>query len=246
MRYPAILFVIALFPLTNSNAQYVFEGRVKERSLFNKDGVMPNYVKDFWYVDSVQEYFMNEQAQFDSCNIAYFLDSLSLIINLESRSLLEKAGIPVGLYHGVYFTKHKEGRKEVQVDKDMYIAFLGLDMERFRIKINFISFNRQYVMNYDLDYQKRKISFLRMFTYKFNDQEYISISCQMQDDKLVISTHYNKQDLVLTITPRESKWNSTKRKVGLNKKSLTIFLPPRETKDIQDLLNEQDSAKSNN
>jgi len=230
---PLALCIALILSQLSSSGQYVFEGKIQSPSLFNKNGALPENVKDLWYLGSIEDYKKKEETQLDSCDIAYFNDSLGKVMDIETEAILKQTGVFNGFYHGVYFTKHKEGKREVQVNKDMYIAYLGLDLNRFNVWVNFVSLNRQYVMNYGLE-RKDNFAIFRIFSYSSN----IEIRGEIQEQNLVINTTYNKQDLKLTISPRESKADAMKRKMGINKKPLTVFLP-QETKNLEEVIDEQ-------
>ena len=223
-HYLTLLFLI--IGLSNVLGQYSFEGRSRVTTTFNNVERTKDEKKDIWYVSSKEEYYAHEEHLFDTCNIAYFHDSLSRITEEQDIAILNQTGIDYGFYHGIYYTIKKERTKEIHEDKDYYIAYIGIDLNRFNIRVGYRGYNNQYVMDYNIEHRNNKIIYFRLFTDSWFDINAINIRAEIQKSNLIITNYYNKQKLTLTLSPYESGMARKMRSLGLNKKPLSVFKVP--------------------
>jgi hypothetical protein len=221
-----LTLIISVLFISNIFAQRNFEGRSRVTTTMTNIDRTKDEKKDIWYVSSKDEYTKHEEHLFDTSNIAYFHDSLSLVMEESDEALLKRTGVDYGFYHGMYYVVRKERTKEFHDDKDNYIAYIGLDLNRFNVRVSYRGFNNQYVMDYNIVHQKNKIVYFRLTTESWFDIYAINIRAEMQKNNLVIINHYNRQTLTLTVSPYESGMSKTMRSVGLNKKPLSVFLVP--------------------
>lgn len=210
---------------TEIKAQYNFEGRSREMTTYNQVTIPLEDQKDIWYVETENEYKKREEHLYDTCNVAYFHDSLKLIMEEQDMAILNQTGVDYGFYHGMYYVLRKERNKDVRDDKHIYIGYLGLDLNRFNVRVSYRAFNSKYVMDYNIEHKNNKIVYFRLITNSWLDIDAINIAAEIQKNKLVITNKYNKQTLTLTVTPYEGGMASTMRKIGLNKKPLSVFKP---------------------
>lgn len=221
-------YIILLSILLSShfiNAQN-FEGRTRVKSTRNSVDFSKDDKKDIWYVLSKDEYRKREGHLFDTTSIAYYQDTITEVMGEDDEALLKKTGVDYGFYHGIYYVIRKERTKEYHDDKDYYVAFLGLDLNRFNVRVSYRGFNNQYVLDYNIKRQKNKHVYFRLITESWFDINAIKMRAEMQRNTLVLTNFYNKQSLTLYITPFENKFNQIMRKWGLNKKPLSVFLVP--------------------
>jgi hypothetical protein len=210
----------------NGFAQHNFEGRSRVETTLNVVDKTKDEKKDIWYVSSRNEYAKHEEHLFDTCNLAYFHDSLSKVMDEQDMAILKQTGVDFGFYHAIYYVVRKDHNKEIHDDKDNYLAYIGLDLNRFNIHVAYRGYNNQYVMDYNIEHKKNKIIYFRLITDNWFDINAINIRAEIQKGNLVITNHYNKQTLTLTISPYEAGMSKTMRSVGLNKKPLSVLLNP--------------------
>jgi len=221
-----ILISISFSLINNCFAQFNFEGRSRVRTTMNNIERTKDEKKDIWYVLNRNEYYKHEEHLFDTCNIAYLHDTLSHIMEDQDQAILKQTGVDYGFYHGMYYVVRKERTKEFHDDKDQFIAYIGLDLNRFNIRVSYRGYNNQYVMDYNIEHQNKKMIYFRLFTDSWTDVYAINIRAEIQKNKLVITNQYNKQTLTLTVTPYEGGMSKFMRSIGLNKKPLSVFLVP--------------------
>ena len=223
----ALLLILPLgvLFLQNGFAQN-FEGRSRVTTTFNNIERTKEEKKDIWYVKTKDEYYKHEEHLFDTCNIAYFHDSLSKVMDEQDQAIFKQTGVDYGFYHGMFYVVRKERTKEYHDDKNYYIAYVGLDLNRFNVRVSYRGFNNQYVMDYNIEHKNNNIVYFRFYTDLWFDINAINIRAEIQKNNLVITNHYNKQTLTLTVTPYENGTSSFLRSLGLNKKPLSVFLIP--------------------
>ena len=225
-KYIFLTLSLSVLLLSNIFAQRNFEGRSRVTTTMTNIDRTKDEKKDIWYVSSKAEYYKHEEHLFDTCTIAYIHDTLSLIMDESDEAVLKRTGVDYGFYHGMYYVVRKERTKELHDDKDSYIAYIGLDLNRFNVHVSYRGFNNQYVMDYNIEHQKNKIVYFRLQTDSWFDVYSINIRAEMQKNNLVITNHYNRQTLTLTVSPYEGGMSKKMRSMGLNKKPLSVFLVP--------------------
>lgn len=221
-----LILSLSILFIQNNFAQRNFEGRTRVVTTFNNIERTKDEKKDIWYVKTRKDYYKGEEHLFDTCNIAYFRDSISKVMGEQDEAILKQTGVDYGIYHGMFYIVRKERTKEYHDDKDYYIGYIGLDLNRFNVRVGYRGFNNQYVMDYNIEHQKDKIVYFRFFTDSWFDVSAINITAEIQKNKLVITNHYNKQTLTLNVTPYEGGMPKLMRSMGLNKKPLSVFVNP--------------------
>ena len=228
-------YIALLVILLSSHFSYAqnFEGRTRVKSTRNAVDFSKDDKKDIWYVLSKDEYRKREEHLFDTTNMAFYQDTITEVMGEDDEALLKKTGVDYGFFHGVYYVVRKERTKEYHDDKDYYIAFLGLDLNHFNVRVSYRGFNNQYVLDYNIKRQKNKQVYFRLITESWFDINAIKMRAEMQRNTLVLTNFYNKQSLTLYITPFENKFNQLLRNWGINKKPLSVFLVPPAPKKKQ-------------
>lgn len=233
-----IFFFFSFFYLFSFSQN--FEGKLKEIKPYNLDGDTKHSFKSVWYTASTDEYITEQTKQLDTNNIAYYTESNDMIAGKYDQYLLNKLGITFGFYHGVYYaanTDVKKKRKTAIPTIDYFLAYLGIDLNKCNVHVNFVGINRQYVMKYDLNPKERTLAFFRMSSNIIDDNREFKITVVATRDKATIKILYNLQELTLTLTPYERKRDALLRKIGLNKKEL-VLLQDAPAKSLEELMNE--------
>lgn len=239
MRLYTLLFFI-VFGLSSFSQN--FEGKLKEIQPYNLEADTKQSFKSVWYVSAPDEFVTAQTKQLDTNNIAYYTEANDMISGKYDQYLLNKLGIPFGFYHGVYYaanTDMKKKRKTAIPTIDYYLAYLGIDLRKCNVHVNFVGINRQYVMKYDLNPKERSIAFFRMSSNVIDENREFKIVVTALRDKATIKVLYNLQELTLTLTPYERKRDAFLRKLGLNKKEL-VLLQDAPAKSLEELMNDKD------
>ena len=95
-----LTLIISVLFISNIFAQRNFEGRSRVTTTMTNIDRTKDEKKDIWYVSSKDEYNKHEEHLFDTSNIAYFHDSLGLVMEESDEALLKRTGVDYGFYHG--------------------------------------------------------------------------------------------------------------------------------------------------
>ena len=114
----ALLLILPLgvLFLQNGFAQN-FEGRSRVTTTFNNIERTKEEKKDIWYVKTKDEYYKHEEHLFDTCNIAYFHDSLSKVMDEQDQAIFKQTGVDYGFYHECFMLLGKNEQKNTTTIK---------------------------------------------------------------------------------------------------------------------------------
>jgi len=225
MKPVFVIYLTLLYSISISYAQNAFEGKVSTISSHNNYKLPKEDAKDVWYENSEAKYKKHEESLFDSCNLGYFHDNVHKIMTDETKAMLDQTGVLYGFYHSIYHVSKMDyrTRKESFENKNRYIAYLGIDLERLNTRVSYRADNRKYAMDFNVE-RKHKYVFFRLITNSWVDIDSINIKTEVQGMNLVVTGYYDRQILELTLSRRQGFIKSFMRIVGINNRQKSVFL----------------------
>lgn len=212
--------LLCLFEL--SLAGQGFDGEVGQISYYDYSGDRKENFNSIWYYPSENTYLIEEQKAFDDRKIAYRIEEFQMIADDMTIEVLEEIGIFRGLMRG-YFYAPGTAMEEEQV-QETFIAYLGVDVEMYNVRVQFEGVFRRYMLNYTLEPPKHKgYAIFRIPSEAYEEDEHYMIEAKKDRTRLTVTAYYNHQKLTLIITRREAFIPSLLRKAGLNRKSLPLI-----------------------
>ncbi len=198
-----------------------FEGKEQTVDFYSTAGDTKESFKTIWYCSGIAVYRTQEVENFNSHKIVFNSQPFTDVCTAETEQMLAMLGVQTGLYHGQYYPiRSKKLPENIQ---NTYMAFIGIPLTVFDVKVDFMGTARKYKFSYPLKPDKAdrsKVAFFRIPSGNYNYEEDYRISADVTQERVSIRAIYNKQVLVLTLTPHQSQILAQMSKWGLAKKPL--------------------------
>lgn len=218
------LFLIILIPLLsafgNGNPGGI-EGNEQAIDYYSTAGDTKESFKTIWYCTGIAAYRTQEVENFNSHKIVFSPKPFTDICTSETEQMLAMLGIQTGLYHGQYYPMRS--KKLPENIQNTYMAFIGIPLTVFDVRVDFLGTARKYKFSYPLkpdNADRSKIAFFRIPSGNYSYEDDYRISADVTPERVSIRAIYNKQVLVLTLTPRQNMVSAQMTKWGLAKKPL--------------------------
>ncbi len=223
MRIPHVLLmsILPLFLFSQNDSNGGYDGEVQTIEQYSTVGDTKESFKTIWYCTGIAVYQSLEIANFDSHKIAFNSTPFADISFTGTENMLASLGIQTGMYHGKYYPiKAKKIPDNIQ---NTYIAYIGIPLEVFDVKVDFLGAGRQYKFSYPLKparEERSKYAYFRIPSGNYKDEEDFRITADVSPQRVNIRAVYNKQVLVLTLTPHQSMLLGQLTKLGLAEKPI--------------------------
>lgn len=216
-----IMIFITVFCAFNDGVSGGFEGKEQNVDYYSTSGDTKESFKTIWFCSGIAAYRTQEVENFNNHKIVFNTKPFTEISTSETEQMLAMLGIQTGLYHGQYYPiRSKKLPENIQ---NTYMAYVGIPLTVFDVKVDFLGMARKYKFSYMLKPDKAdrsKVAFFRIPSGNYSYEDDYRISADVTAERVNIRAVYNKQVLVLTLTPRQNKLNAQLTKWGLAEKPL--------------------------
>ncbi|MBK8808111.1 MAG: hypothetical protein IPO21_16340 [Bacteroidales bacterium] len=213
-KYVCFIVFVTMFKILSAQG---FDGAENTITYYDISGDTKECYQNIWYKNTEAEYYGDEKEAYNKRKIAFRNEKFQMIADDNTIEVLKSLGIFTGLMRGYYYP---QGASIEEINlKQAFIAYLGIDVKKYDIRVKFVGEHLQYMLNYKLKPQKKfKYAVFRIPSNAYTeDHEYV-ISATSTQYLLTIKATYNNQELTLTVSRRVSKLTAWFKKIGLNKK----------------------------
>lgn len=221
---PAHIFILFTIPILCAFGDVSTggsDGILSAVDFYSTAGDTKESFKTIWYCTGIAAYRTQEVENFNSHKIVFNSQPFTDVCTSETEQMLAMLGIQTGLYHGQYYPiRSKKLPENIQ---NTYMAFIGIPLAVFDVKVDFMGTARKYKFSYPLKPDKAdrsKVAFFRIPSGNYNYEEDYRISADVTQERVSIRAVYNKQVLVLTLTPRQNMFYAQLSKWGMAEKPL--------------------------